>query len=211
MSSQEFIEAFLVGEAQAMEAIKDGMTIVCGGEIGIGNTTVASCITSLLTGTPVAQVIGNGDGSTTDTLARKTLVVEKGDQRARRLANRCLVTAIASVCGLEVAALAGFYKGAAQAGVPIVLDGFVTTAATLIADELWPGTKYAMIAAHLSAEPGHQAALNKLGLSPFLNDWNMRLGEGTGALLLMPLLDSASAIANGMAKLNDLEGQKGAN
>jgi nicotinate-nucleotide--dimethylbenzimidazole phosphoribosyltransferase len=86
-----------------------------------------------------------------------------------------------------------------------VLDGFIATAAALVAERLWPGTKTHLIAAHRSAEPGHAAALRHLGLVPFLDGWHLRLGEGTGALLLMPLLDAAAAVCR-MAALTDVTG-----
>ncbi|MEM8931144.1 MAG: nicotinate-nucleotide--dimethylbenzimidazole phosphoribosyltransferase, partial [Acidobacteriota bacterium] len=106
--------------------------------------------------------------------------------------------AMRAVAGHELAAMAGFFIAAADAGSTIVLDGFIATAAALIAERLAPGTVDAMIAAHRSAEPAHGAALDALGLEPML-DWDLRLGEGTGALLLMPLLDAAAAMVAEMA------------
>ena len=110
-----------------------------------------------------------------------------------------VLTAIAAVGGLEIAAMAGFFMAAAENGLSVVLDGFIATAAALVAEQLRPGTAGAMIAAHRSAEPGHASALGRLGLEPFLDTWGMRLGEGTGALLLLPLLDAAAAILREMA------------
>jgi nicotinate-nucleotide--dimethylbenzimidazole phosphoribosyltransferase len=113
------------------------------------------------------------------------------------------LVAIASICGLEIAAMAGFWEEAARAGLTLVVDGYVVTAAALIAERLSPGTTRQMLAAHLSAEPGHRLALEHLELSPFL-EWDLRLGEGTGALILFPLMDSAAAITSQMATFADL-------
>jgi nicotinate-nucleotide--dimethylbenzimidazole phosphoribosyltransferase len=113
------------------------------------------------------------------------------------------VEAIAAVSGLEIAAMAGFYAAAHTLGLTVLLDGYVASAAALIAERLQPGSAKSLIAAHLSAEPGHRRVLTRLGLEPFL-DWNMRLGEGTGALLLLPLVDSAAEMTLRMATLADL-------
>jgi len=107
------------------------------------------------------------------------------------------------VAGLEIAAMAGFYMASHAAGLTILLDGFVASAAALIAEQMQPGTSSSMIAAHLSAERGHGFVLEHLGLRPFL-EWNMRLGEGTGALLLLPLMDAAARMTCDMATLESL-------
>ena len=107
-------------------------------------------------------------------------------------------------CGFEIAAMAGFFSEGARRGCTLVLDGYVATSAALIAETLAPGTAAAMIAAHASAEPGHAAALAHLRLDPLL-DWGMRLGEGTGALLALPMLDAAAALLS-MATLKEVTG-----
>jgi nicotinate-nucleotide--dimethylbenzimidazole phosphoribosyltransferase len=114
-----------------------------------------------------------------------------------------LRSAIEALAGFEIVAMAGFFAAGARLGATLLLDGYVATSAVLIADHLHPGTAHSMIAAHRSAEPGHAAALAKLGLDPLL-DWNMRLGEGTGALIALPLLDSASVLLRDVAALSDL-------
>lgn len=193
----EFDRAWEAGMAEARRAVADGMRIVAAGEMGIGNSTPAACLAVLLGDVPLAQAVGRGAGANDATLVRKRAVIEAVVQRCQR-ASIDKKTAIAAVSGLEIAALAGFYATAAQARLPILLDGFIATSAALVAEMLCPGTKAFLIAAHLSAEPGHAAILAKLGLTPFL-DWQLRLGEGTGALLLMPLLDAAAAIVRDMA------------
>lgn len=196
MTVAEFDQAWEVGADQARRAAEDGMRIVAAGEMGIGNSTPAACLTMLLADVPVAHAVGRGAGADDETLARKRAVVELAVERIR---SRDLRSAIAAVCGLEIAALAGFYAASAKAGLPIVLDGFIASSAALVAQQLSPGTQTALIAAHRSAEPGHAALLAKLKLSPYLDGWEMRLGEGSGALLLMPLLDAAAAVVGDMA------------
>ena len=198
MTPEEFDAAWNIGEEEARLAHAGGFTILIAGEMGIGNTTPAACLTSLLTGTQSAT--GRGAGANDDMLARKSAVVEAAVARARILEPK---VAIAAVCGFEIAAMAGFFVQAARQGSTILLDGYVTTAAALIAERLSPGTAACMIAAHLSAEPGHRAALEMLGLEPLL-EWNMRLGEGTGALTALPLLDSAAVLMSEVALLAEI-------
>ena len=204
LTVEEFRQAVAIGQEQASEAIRSGIVVVAGGEMGIGNSTVASCLTALLGPASEETVVGRGAGADEATLARKRAVVRCAVERARDLWRQNPESAIASVGGLEVAALAGFYASAAAAGMTIVLDGFIATAAALIAEQLWPGSATRMIAAHQSAEPGHALALQRLGLRPILDNWELRLGEGTGALLLLPLLDSAAALVTRMATLDQL-------
>jgi nicotinate-nucleotide--dimethylbenzimidazole phosphoribosyltransferase len=202
LTVEEFRRAVAVGEEQAAGAWSDGVAVVAAGEMGIGNSTPASCLTALLTGSPVDAVVGPGAGAEGPTLIRKRAVVRAAVAGANSLLADAPEVAIASVCGLEIAAMAGFYRRAGAAGLTVVLDGFIATAAALVAERLWPGTARSMVAAHQSAEPGHSAALAHLGLEPALDNWRMRLGEGTGAILLMPLLDAAAAIVTRMATLD---------
>ncbi len=119
-------------------------------------------------------------------------MVDESVARACTLLEIDAEAAIASVCGLEIAALAGCFATAARSGLVVLLDGYVTGAAALVAERLAPGTRDACIAAHLSAETGHAAVLAAMRLEPLLEGWGMRLGEGTGALLAVPLLDAAA-------------------
>ncbi|MFV0496106.1 nicotinate-nucleotide--dimethylbenzimidazole phosphoribosyltransferase [Mycobacterium sp.] len=170
------------------------MAVVAAGEMGIGNSTPASCLIALLTGSPADAVVGPGAGADGPVLERKRRVVaDKVAIESHYLADDPEAT-IASACGLEIAAMAGFYRRAAASGLTVALDGFIATSAALVAERLWPGTARSMVAAHLPAEPGHTAALAHLGLEPALDNWGMQLGEGTGALLLMPLRDAAAIV-----------------
>jgi nicotinate-nucleotide--dimethylbenzimidazole phosphoribosyltransferase len=199
LTSAEFERALSVGREQALLAATDGMSVVAAGEMGIGNSTPASCLTALLAEVPVEEAVGRGAGADDEILARKRAVVAAAVEAQRGNLQVEPAGAIAAVAGLEIAALTGFFMAAADLGLTVALDGYIATAAALAAERLRPGTAASMIAAHRSAEPGHAAALGRLGLEPFLDTWGMRLGEGTGALLVLPLLDAAAAILAEMA------------
>ncbi|WP_448661469.1 nicotinate-nucleotide--dimethylbenzimidazole phosphoribosyltransferase [Sphingomonas sp. CJ20] len=203
MSVAQFDAAWAVGADEARQAIAEGHRILIAGEMGIGNTTPAACLTALLAGVQAAQAVGRGAGADTAMLDNKITVVRSAVSRAQVLLSRDVRAAIASVAGFEIAAMAGFLAAGAAGGATLLLDGYVVTAAALVAERLAPGTIDALIAAHHSAEPGHGAALAALGLEPML-DWQMRLGEGTGALVALPLLDSAAAILRDVALLSEL-------
>ena len=200
MSVDQFNSAWALGEAEAQAAIKAGHRLLIAGEMGIGNTTAAACLTHALTGINADTATGSGAGADAAMRAIKRDIVAAA---VAALGGRTDKAALAAIAGLEIAAIAGFYAAAARQGIPVLLDGYVTTSAALIAERLCPGTRAAMIAGHLSAEPGHRAALAQLGLTPVL-EWQMRLGEGSGALVALPLLDSAAAILRDVARLADL-------
>jgi len=201
LSLDEFDAAWAVGVEEAQRAADDGMVVLAAGEMGIGNTTPAAALTALLAGLDPTAACGRGAGADDATLARKQAVVRQALARTGSLETKA---AIAALCGFEIAAMAGFFSEGARRGCTLVLDGYVATSAALIAETLAPGTAAAMIAAHRSAEPGHAAALAHLSLDPLL-DWGMRLGEGTGALLAMPMLDAAAALLS-MATLKEVLG-----
>lgn len=196
----EFERAWQLGVEEADRAASEGIKIISCGEMGIGNTTPAACLAMLLADVPLEYAVGRGAGADDDILLRKRTIVAEAVGRVK---GSPLKEAIAAVGGFEIVAMAGLMARAAGAGLTIILDGYVTTASALIAERLQPGTANNLIAAHLSAEPGHRLALSGLELLPFL-EWEMRLGEGTGALLLMPLLDAAAAIISNMATFADL-------
>jgi len=203
LTINELEQAICVGREEARAAAAEGMRVVTAGEMGIGNTTSAACLAMLLADVPLAEAVGRGAGADDATLERKRQVVRQAVNEARRQWPGDRLAAVAAVAGLEIAAMAGFFVEAHAARQTILLDGYLAGAAALIAELLAPGTAQSMIASHLSAEPGHRLVLEHLRLEPFLN-WNLRLGEGTGALLLMPLLDAAAAMTKQMASLQDL-------
>lgn len=183
--------AFAQAEAQA------GATTIALGDMGIGNTTAAAAITSVLAGAPPRATTGRGTGIDDAAYETKVRVVEQAIARNRPDATDAL-DVLAKVGGCEIAFLAGVAIGAAAAGAIVVLDGYPTTAAALIAAGLAPAARAHMLASHMSAEPGHRIALEHLGLRPLL-DLDLRLGEGTGAALALTLLDAALRIPREMA------------
>ncbi|PTQ13261.1 nicotinate-nucleotide--dimethylbenzimidazole phosphoribosyltransferase [Sphingomonas oleivorans] len=203
MTVEAFERAWAVGAEEARAAADAGCSLLIAGEMGIGNTTPAACLTALLAGAAIEEAVGRGAGADDAALDLKRRIVGEAVAAARPLLVGDPLGAIARVGGLEIAAMAGFFAEGAARGRTLLLDGYVATAAALIAERLRPGTARAMIAAHRSAEPGHRAALAALELEPLL-EWDMRLGEGTGALVALPLLDSAAALLKDVARLSDL-------
>ena len=207
MDAAQFDAAWQVGVDEADRAVDDGAAVLIAGERGIGNTTPAAALTALLTGTTAADAVGRGAGADDAMLAVKTRIVAEAVARATPLLGHDPVRAIAMVGGYEIAGMAGFFARGAARGATLLLDGYVATAAALVAERLAPGTVAAMIAGHRSAEPGHAAALAHLGLEPLL-DWGMRLGEGSGALVALPLLDAAAALLNDVARLDAIGAER---
>ena len=215
MTTANFDAAWALGADEAAHAVADGCKVVAAGEMGIGNTTPSACLAMLLADVALEEAVGPGAGSDDKVMATKREVVAAAVTRARAQLAVDAKAAIASVAGLELVAMAGFYAASAAAGLTVVLDGYVSGAAALIASTIergqTPVTKGSdpitarMIAGHCSAEPGHRHVLAKLGLAPVL-DWSMRLGEGTGALLAMPMLDAAAALLTDMATLAEVLG-----
>lgn len=203
MSVAEFRQAWDAGQRAADEAARDGITVIALGEMGIGNTTSASCLTSLLTGHSAVEVVGPGAGLAPDGLQRKVAVVAAAVTRARQARETDQIRMIADIAGFEIAALAGCIAGAASRGITVVLDGFIVTAAALVARTLEPAALSTAIAAHCGSEPGHRLALDHLSLMPYL-EWDLRLGEGTGALLLLPMLDAAAALLTEVATIREV-------
>ena len=167
------------------------------GDMGIGNTTPAAAITSVLTGAPPSLTVGRGTGIDDARFRAKVAAVERAIAINEPLATNPIDT-LAHVGGCEIAFLAGIALGAAACGALVVLDGYPTTSAALITAALAPGSRDYMLASHLSAEPGHRIALEKLGLRPLL-EFDMRLGEGTGAALAMTIVDAALRLPREMA------------
>ena len=201
LTHAQFDAAWQVGADEADRAVADGAALLIAGEMGIGNTTPAACLTALLTGIDCDSAVGRGAGADDATVATKVRVVAGAVARAATMLDDDATAAIASVCGYEIAAMAGFYARGGALGCTLLLDGYVATAAALIAERLAPGTARKMIAGHRSAEPGHTAALATLALEPIL-DWEMRLGEASGALVALPLLDAAAALLGDVARLD---------
>ncbi|MRS11477.1 MAG: nicotinate-nucleotide--dimethylbenzimidazole phosphoribosyltransferase [Actinobacteria bacterium] len=209
MTREEAAEAFLVGARMVRMLANEGVKVVGTGEMGIGNTTSASALVAAYTNVPVNRVVGRGTGIDDAALARKTKVVENALQF--HLAERGdLLATLAALGGLEIAAMAGIFVGAAAAGVCAVADGFISSAAALAAAALCPPCRHFMFPSHLSAEPGHHVAMVALGLEPYM-ELNMRLGEGTGAALGIGAMGAACAVMSGMATFEQAGVSEGEN
>ena len=197
MTREQALAAIEVGAELAEAAVADGADLLGLGEMGIGNTTPASAVTAAITGAPVEEVTGRGTGIDDATWRRKVEVVRRalGINRPDRADG---IAVLAGVAGFEIGGLAGVVLAGAAHRVPVVLDGFVATAAGLIAVAIAPPARHFLFASHRSVEPGHAAALNCLGLEPYL-DLRMRLGEGTGAALFVHLARAAARLYTEMA------------
>ena len=171
------------------------------GEMGIGNTTPSSAITSMLTGISVDEVTGRGTGIDDVQLLHKVSIIQKALDLNSPNADDP-IDVLSKVGGFEIGAIAGLVLGVASQGKAVILDGFITTAGALIAQALCPLSVQYMIAAHKSVEIGHQVALAKLGKDPLL-DLNMRLGEGTGAALAMSIVDASRRIMTEVATFEE--------
>ncbi|MFI6286374.1 nicotinate-nucleotide--dimethylbenzimidazole phosphoribosyltransferase [Streptomyces sp. NPDC051018] len=190
LTREEALSAIDVGIETARDLVAAGNKALLTGEMGIANTTVSAALISVYTGTDPAEVTGRGTGINDEMHARKVDVVRRALE-LHKPDPADPVGVLAAVGGLEHAALVGFILGGASLRTPVVLDGVSAGAAALVARAIAPEALAACIAGHRSAEPGHVAALNKLGLRPLV-DLDLRLGEGTGALLALPVVQSAA-------------------
>lgn len=201
MSREQAEQSVSAGVALALEAAEHGADIIGAGEMGIGNTTASSAITVVLTGSPPRETTGRGTGRNEEEMAHKVAVVERALEVNRPDSTDGL-DVLAKVGGFEIGVLAGVVLGGALARRVVVLDGFVSTAAGLIAHSLCSDVGNYVVASHLSVEPGHRIALGHMGLRPLL-DLGMRLGEGTGAVLAMGLIEAAAACLTEMATFTE--------
>ena len=197
MSREQAVTAILAGAALVRREIEAGLDVVATGDMGIGNTTASSAIVAAITGAPVVSVTGRGTGINDATLARKVRIIERA-LALNRPDPEDPLDVLAKVGDFEIAGLVGVILGAAAQRRPIVIDGFISGAAALVAAELCPRVRDYLIAAHSSVEIGHRVILERLELAPFLA-LDLRLGEGTGALLALGLVESAARLAREMA------------
>ncbi len=201
MSREQAVAALETGISVVEEEFSLGLDILGTGDMGIGNTTPSSAIAAVMTGTPVEECTGRGTGLDDEGLRRKIGVITRALE-VNRPDPADALEVLARVGGFEIGGLAGAILAAAASRIPVVIDGFISGAAALIAFGLCPRSAGYMIASHLSVERGHRIALAKLGLSPHL-DLGMRLGEGTGAALTMFLADSAARLLREMATFGE--------
>lgn len=201
MSRQQAEQAILTGAAVVESEIAHGLDILATGDMGIGNTTPSAAIAAAVTGKPASEIVGRGTGVDDDGLRRKIFAVERALQRNQPDPQDGL-DLLAKVGGFEIGGLTGAILSAAANHRPVVIDGFISTAAAIIAATLAPRVKDYLVAAHTSQELGHRRMMDWLGLTPLL-DLQMRLGEGTGAVLAMSLVEAACKILNEMATFGE--------
>jgi nicotinate-nucleotide--dimethylbenzimidazole phosphoribosyltransferase len=197
MTREEVLRAVWVGVERAQEAVEDGVDVLAGGDMGIGNTTPAAALATVFTGRPAGAVTGRGTGIDVSAFSHKVAVINRAIALNKPTADDP-VGALAAVGGLEIAGLTGLILGAAAAKRPLLLDGFIATAGALVAAAMAPAVTGYLIAAHRSVEPGHQLMLDHLGLHPLVS-LKMRLGEGTGAALGINLLEAGWRLYREMA------------
>ncbi|MEO9327548.1 nicotinate-nucleotide--dimethylbenzimidazole phosphoribosyltransferase [Gordonia aurantiaca] len=193
--------ALAAGRAIADRLVDSGSDLLIAGEMGIGNTTPATVLVGALTRREPVEIVGRGTGVDDHGWMRKTAAIRDGMRRARKVIHDPLAL-LAAVGGADLTATAGFLAQAAVRRTPVILDGVVITAAAMVANELAPGAMRWWIAGHRSVEPAHQIALDHLDLTPVL-DMSMRLGEGSGAVLALPIVQSAVDILTSMATFEE--------
>ncbi|WP_274363442.1 nicotinate-nucleotide--dimethylbenzimidazole phosphoribosyltransferase [Paenibacillus thermotolerans] len=197
MSVEEALRAIEAGIRTVGDWAEKGYRLFAVGEMGIGNTTAAAALLTALTGVEPGGLVGRGTGVDDAGLARKRGAVARALE-ANRPDRGDAFDALRKVGGLEIAGMVGVYLGAGLLRVPVIADGYISTVAALVAARIAPAAGQYIIPSHLSEEPGHALALRELGLSPLLS-LNMRLGEGTGAVLCMSLVEAAVRLMNEMA------------
>jgi nicotinate-nucleotide--dimethylbenzimidazole phosphoribosyltransferase len=190
LTLSEVRRAILTG-AEFVANLQPFPDVIAIGEMGIGNTTAAAALAAAITGADPARVAGRGTGISDEALAFKIALIERALARIPRGAGALRI--LGEVGGIEIAALVGVILGAARARRAVIIDGFIASAAALTCVRLCSAASAYLVASHLSPEPGHQVVLAALGLKPYL-DLEMRLGEGTGALLAFPIVDAAGRI-----------------
>ncbi|RMG59102.1 MAG: nicotinate-nucleotide--dimethylbenzimidazole phosphoribosyltransferase [Deltaproteobacteria bacterium] len=198
LTVEEAVRAVEVGISLAREAKEEGITILGTGDMGIGNTTPSAALFSALLPASPEEVTGRGTGIDDGTLARKKEVVRRALEVNKKSVSEGPLEALAAVGGLEIAAITGLVLGGASVKIPVVIDGFISTAGALVAMRLAPEVRDYLFLSHLSAERGHALFCEREGISPIL-DLGMRLGEGTGAALAMSLIEAGVKIYREMA------------
>jgi nicotinate-nucleotide--dimethylbenzimidazole phosphoribosyltransferase len=194
MTPEQADQCIQLGIEVAQAEVQRGLDILAVGEMGIGNTTAASALIAAITGAPVETVTGRGTGVNDQQWEHKVSVIRRALDVNRPQGR----DALQKVGGFEIGAMAGLMLGAAAKRVPVVIDGLISTSAALVAAQCDPAVTNYLVAGHRSVEPGHRIALQTLGLRPLL-DLDLRLGEGTGAVLALPIVEAAMRTLQEMA------------
>jgi nicotinate-nucleotide--dimethylbenzimidazole phosphoribosyltransferase len=201
LTEDETERAIAAGRRIADEEVDGGADLLVAGDMGIGNTTPSGVLVAALTGAEPVAVVGRGTGIDDQAWMRKAAAVRDALRRARKVSGDP-VALLRTSAGADLAAMAGFLAQAAIRRTPVVLDGMVVTAAAAVAEQLAPGAKQWWVAGHRSVEPAHTLVLDHLGLRPLL-ELDMRLGEGSGAVVALPLVLMAARILTEMATFGD--------
>lgn len=201
MSREDALRAIIAGVEFVKEYKDKGYGIIATGEMGIGNTTSSSAVASVLLSKPVPEVTGRGAGLSDEGLRRKISAIERAIEINRPDPSDS-IDVLMKVGGFDIAAMTGCFLGGAIYRVPIIVDGFISAVSALIAKRICPNSICAIFASHVSAEPASVAVLKTLGLAAPITA-GMRLGEGTGAVALLPLLDMTLSVYHGMCTFDD--------
>lgn len=202
LDDKAMLAAIDLGAELAIKKIDEGVDLMACGEMGIGNTTVSACLTKVLTDCAIDKAVGRGTGVDDATLMLKCQVVQKAIARVPAATATEALDILKQWGGYEFAAIVGVILACAARRVPFILDGYNVTAAAAIAAKLCPRTKEVMIASHKGAEPGHEILLKHLNKQAYL-EWGLRLGEGSGAVLLFPLCKASCDMVRGMATFEE--------
>ena len=201
MTRAQAEQAVLTGIELVREQVERGVRLLATGEMGIGNTTTSSAVASVLLERPVEEMTGRGAGLSNEGLARKIAVIEQA-LACNQPDRTDILDVLRKVGGFDIAGMCGIFLGGALYRVPVLIDGFISSVAALCALRLCPAAGKAMLASHVSAEPAGRLALEALGKQPLITA-GMHLGEGTGAVAAMPLLDMACAVYHGCYTFDD--------
>lgn len=202
MTKEEAVKAIEVGIEITNQVIDEGVNLLGTGEVGIGNTTTSSAILHALTDESLENLVGRGAGLTDDGLENKKRIVEQA-VKVNHAKEADVLDILSTVGGFDIAGLVGCYLAAASRRIPIVIDGFISGTAAVVAYKLKPEARDYMFASHLSVEPGTQKIIDILQLDPMLN-MGMRLGEGTGCALAFNIIEAATKIMNNMGTFADI-------
>lgn len=203
MTPEQVQKAIEVGMDMVYRLSEQGYDIIATGEMGIGNTTTSSAVASVLLGEPAEVMTGKGAGLAEDGLKRKVRVIEKAIEKYRPDAND-VIDVLAKVGGLDLAGLTGVFLGGAVYGIPVVIDGFISSAAALCAMRICADARDYMLPSHVSDEPGGHILLKALDFKPFLT-CGMFLGEGSGAVACLPLFDMALKVYREMGTFEEIK------
>jgi nicotinate-nucleotide--dimethylbenzimidazole phosphoribosyltransferase len=201
MTAEQCERLIHYGIGLVKQAKTDGYKLLATGEMGIGNTATSSAVCSVVLNKPVAEVTGRGVGLDDSGLTHKIAVIEQAVGVNKPF--NSIFDVLRKLGGFDIAGLCGVFIGGALSGIPIIIDGLISGVAALIAGRLCPNAKEYMLASHVSAEPAAGLILAELGLTPIIHA-NMRLGEGTGAVALIPMIDMAVAVYQNMITYGDL-------